>query len=46
MLRLRKEVLQEVLKQLDFAIYSHEKWLTDLTHAIICRITYDPRDVA
>jgi diguanylate cyclase len=46
MLGLSKEELQEVLKQLDFAIYWHEKWLTDLSRTIICRLPYDRRDVA
>jgi diguanylate cyclase len=46
MLGLSKEEQQAVLKQLDFAIYWHEKWLTDLTRTVICRLPYDLRDVA
>ena len=46
MLGLSKEELQEVLKQLDNAIYGHGRWLADLTRTIICRLPHDHRDVA
>jgi diguanylate cyclase (GGDEF)-like protein len=45
-LGISKDELQDLLKQLDFANYWHEKWFADLTRTIICRLPHDHRDVA
>ncbi|MBI5593251.1 MAG: diguanylate cyclase [Deltaproteobacteria bacterium] len=41
-----KEELQAMLQQLDQALYNHKNWLDELTRTIICRLPYDPNDVA
>ncbi|MFA5822523.1 MAG: diguanylate cyclase [Thermodesulfovibrionales bacterium] len=46
MLGLSRDELQETLKQLGYAIDWHEKWLAEITRAMICRLPYDHRDVA
>ena len=46
MFKTSKEELQATLQQLDQALYYHEQWLTELTRTIICRLPYDPVDVA
>jgi hypothetical protein len=46
MFKTSKEDLQETLQQLDQALYYHEQWLTELTRTIICRLPYDPANVA
>lgn len=46
MLDLDRDDAQEAIRQLDQALYNHEKWLTDVTRTIICRLTPDQRDVA
>lgn len=46
MLDIGRDDAQEALRQLDQAIYNHEKWLTDLTRTIICRLPPDQRDIS
>jgi diguanylate cyclase (GGDEF)-like protein len=46
MYKTSKEELQATLQQLDQALYNHEQWHNDLTRTIICRLPYDPGDVA
>lgn len=41
-----KEELQTTLQQLDQALYYHEHWLAELNRTIICRLPFDPSDVA
>lgn len=38
--------LQEILQQLNQAIYTHEQWSKDLTRSLISRLPYDNRDIA
>ncbi len=45
MLDLERSDAQDAIRQLDQAIYNHEKWLGDLTRTIICRLTPDSRDL-
>jgi diguanylate cyclase (GGDEF)-like protein len=46
MFKTSKEELQAALQQLDQALYNHEQWHNELTRTIICRLPYDPSDVA
>lgn len=46
MFKTSKEELQATLQQLDQAIYYHEQWHSELTRTIICRLPYDPGDLA
>lgn len=46
MFKTSKEELQATLQQLDQALYNHEQWHTELTRTIICRLPYNPSDVA
>lgn len=46
MFKTSKEELQAALQQLDHALYNHEQWHNELTRTIICRLPYDPSDVA
>jgi diguanylate cyclase (GGDEF)-like protein len=40
------EVLQAALRELQQAIYNHDRWHKDLTRSLICRLPFDHRDVA
>lgn len=40
-----RQELQVTLQQLEQAIYNHEQWAKDLTRSIICRLTFDNRDM-
>ncbi len=46
MLDIDRKEIQSTLQQLDQAIYNHEQWFKDLTRTIICRLSYDNRDIA
>lgn len=46
MFKTSKEELQGALQQLEQALYNHEQWHNGLTRTIICRLPYDPADVA
>lgn len=46
MYKTSKEELQFTLQQLDQALYYHEHWLAELTRTIVCRLPYDPSDIA
>jgi diguanylate cyclase len=46
MLHLNLDCLQATLKQLDLAIYWHEKWSSNLARTIICRLPDDHIDIA
>jgi len=36
---------QQVLQQLDQALYNHEQWSKELIRSIVCRLSFDSRDV-
>jgi diguanylate cyclase (GGDEF)-like protein len=40
------EKLQAALRELQQALYNHERWHRDLTRSLICRLACDDRDVA
>ena len=46
MLNIDRKELQSTLQQLNQAIYNHEQWSKDLIRTIICRLSYDNRDIA
>jgi len=46
MYKASKEELQATLQQLDQALYNHQHWLDEISRTIICRLPYDPGDVA
>jgi len=46
MFNLGEAQLQTVLKQLQQAIFNHERWYNDLIRTIICQQPYDHHDVA
>ena len=37
---------ETALQEISQVIENHEQWCDDLTHALVCRLTPDPRDVA
>lgn len=46
MLNFDRKELQSTLQQLDQSIYNHEQWSKDLVRTIICRLSYDNRDIS
>jgi len=45
MLNITHDDLQRVLLQLDQAIYNHNQWYESLLRNLVCRLSYDNRDV-